>query len=381
MKTCLYCKNEKEDAEFSQEHVLPRGVGGNLINNPFSIKDVCAKCNNLCGLFVDGPFIKSWFINNYRSQIAQKYCHLTSETVLPLSFMGEFKEFNYEDKICELWLGPAGDTIYHFHKPYPEEDTPHMVGTPPTAYKKNLDPGFVFIFIRANNPVWHPTIIFSTIFNFKKSILYLGNGQKPNLTQFKEVPKELKELHSRLINFQEKEHSNSIIISIDYADRFLCKLALGMGSLLLKSDFKNSEDADLLRAGLWTKKLEDRKKLKIRGSNFLGGKEHKENLDEIFKWPGGHCLAVIKNQNGILLFCNFYEQNSAAIKISGNVSHWPDDSEGKIFVMVPSLSKAVGPIDFLEFIGHKVEPPIKHSGLEILEQEMQQFTSHPPFNL
>lgn len=381
MRNCLYCGKEKEDSEFSQEHVLPRGVGGNLINNPFSIKDVCAKCNNLCGLFVDGPFIKSWFINNYRSQIAQKYCHLTPETILPLSYMGELTAFNLEDKICEFWLGPTGDTIYHFHEPYPEEDTPHMVGLPPTAYNKNLDSGFVFLFVRATNPIWHPTIVFSVISNFKKSTIYLGNGPKPQLDQFKEIPKELLELHKRLIDFQEKEHKNSITISIDYADRFLCKLALGMGELVLKSEFKLSEDADLLRTALWTKKAEDRKELKIRGSNFLGSPETKESLNEIFKWPGGHCLVVMKNGDDIVLFCNFYEQNSAAIKISGNSNHWPDNSQGKVFVMVPSLSKAVGPINFIDFIAHKVVPPKKYPALRLLEEEMEQFTDHPPFNL
>lgn len=43
-KICLYCKKEKSDEEFSQENVLPRGLGGNLNTyNPFSINDVCQK--------------------------------------------------------------------------------------------------------------------------------------------------------------------------------------------------------------------------------------------------------------------------------------------------------------------------------------------------
>ncbi|UPT71151.1 MAG: hypothetical protein M0D53_01685 [Flavobacterium sp. JAD_PAG50586_2] len=102
-------------------------------------------------------------------------------------------------------------------------------------------------------------------------------------------------------------------------------------------------------------------------------------MDEIFTWPGGHSLVVIKNNQGILLYCNFYEENSAVIKISGNLQHWPDASEGKVFVMVPSLRKAAGPIDFLDFLGHKVKPPVKNIRLEELEEEMKQFSGHPPF--
>ncbi|UPT71150.1 MAG: HNH endonuclease [Flavobacterium sp. JAD_PAG50586_2] len=276
-KICLYCKEEKEIKEFSQEHVLPRGVGGNLINNPFSIKDVCARCNNLCGLFVDGPFIKSWFTNNYRSKIAQQYCHLTPETVLPLSYMGEIEDLKSDNEICDFWLGPTGDTIYHFHKPYPDDlDTPNMIGIPPTAYKKDIDPGYVFLFVKSNNPLWHPTIVFSVISNFKKSKLYLGNGPKPNLEQFENIPEQLSDLHSKLTEKQEEMHNNTFTISIDYADRFLCKLALGMGSLVLKPEFKLSADADLLRKGLWTKNKDERKELKIHGANFLGDKESKK---------------------------------------------------------------------------------------------------------
>ena len=383
-KICLYCKKEKSDEEFSQEHILPRGVGGNLNTyNPFSINDVCQKCNNLSGLFIDGPFIKSWFINNYRADIAKKYCHLTDQTILPLTYFGEIEDLKFENKICEFWLGPTGDTIYHFHEPYPEElDSPPMVGVPPTAYKKEIDYGFVFLFIRSNNPQWHPAIVLSVMANFKKSILYLGNGNKPSIDQFKEIPDELSDLHLKLKDVQGQTHKNSVKIGINSADRFLCKLALGIGSLLLDESFKESKSADLLRLGMWTKNRSEREKLPIHGTGLLGNKDSMANFDNLFKWSGGHAIVVMATRDRLALYSNFYEVNSSVIQISDEPELWKDKlTEGVVYVVVPPLSKAVGPIKLTEFIAHRIEFDYKNEQLLSLEEQMQQFTKLPPFDI
>jgi hypothetical protein len=45
--------------------------------------------------------------------------------------------------------------------------------------QQQLDHGFAFLFIYSNNPVWHPTIIYSFNEQFKESVIYLGNGPTP----------------------------------------------------------------------------------------------------------------------------------------------------------------------------------------------------------
>lgn len=53
---CLYCGNEKNEEDFSQEHVIPKALGGNLTpDNPFTIHNVCRRCNSVAGAFIDGP--------------------------------------------------------------------------------------------------------------------------------------------------------------------------------------------------------------------------------------------------------------------------------------------------------------------------------------
>lgn len=381
---CIYCGKDKPEAEFSQEHILPRAIGGNIEPiNPLSIDNVCERCNNLSGLFVDAPFIKNWFINNYRSSNSKKYCNLTPQTVLPLTYFGVIEEFAHDDKICEFWLGPTGDTIYHFHVPYPEEpDSSPMIGKPPTSYAHDIDAGFVFLFIRSNNPKWHPTIIFSVLANFNKSEIYLGNGETPPIKNFKNIPESLSELYDKLKVKQAKMHTNTMQVGLYYEDRFLCKLALGIGSLLLNPIFESSEQADLLRKGMWIKNHKERRKLKIHGTKALNSGQSMKGLNEIFSWQGGHSLIVMVANNRLVLYCNFYELHSSVIQITDNPAHWEGKINiGKAFIVAPSIKKAVGPINLMDYIGHKAKPPVLYPELVELEKVMSTFDKLPPFDI
>ena len=122
MKRCLYCTEEKEESEFSDEHILPQAIGGNLSpTNPFKSDEICKQCNNLCGLVVDAPFIKSWFTQSGIAEEARRYVSFDENSVFPLQYMGPLPDLNEGSGICEFWIGPTGDSIYHFHDPYPEK--------------------------------------------------------------------------------------------------------------------------------------------------------------------------------------------------------------------------------------------------------------------
>ena len=56
---CIYCN--KETDEFSLEHIFPDSLGGAYLNNIFKTRQVCRKCNNLSGLYVDSAFVKNFF--------------------------------------------------------------------------------------------------------------------------------------------------------------------------------------------------------------------------------------------------------------------------------------------------------------------------------
>jgi|SRR5271157_3182924 len=117
---CLYCNIEKPIEEFSDEHVITQAIGGNIEPiNPFKLTEICQRCNRLCGLFVDGPFIRSWFTQSSRTSFVFKALKPGGSATLPLTYNGVLDDLACESRICELRIGSTGDTVYHFHEPYP----------------------------------------------------------------------------------------------------------------------------------------------------------------------------------------------------------------------------------------------------------------------
>lgn len=383
MPICAYCGKEKAEDELTQEHVIPKAIGGNLLpTNPFLLNSVCKRCNNVAGTYIDGPFIKNWLVQNSKTENIYKYADISKNPILPLRYMGPCNELSYEDKICELWLGPAGDTIYHFHLQYPDEpDISPMVGVPTYARRDEIDYGFAFLFISSNNPVWHPTIVLSFSEYFKKSIIYLGNGPTPKGGRFSKIPIELEFLHKKLRSMGGKQHEISLKMRIDYGDRFMAKVALGIGCLLLNSSFIKSESADLLRQFMWTKDAKEREKIPVLGSRFLD--KRSDLLKKILCWPEGHFIALIESEDSLYLFTSFYGNQNSAIKISSEPEHWKDiiSREGIAYVIAPGLQKYVGNKDIATFIAHKIDPEYLDQDLNNLEIEMNKFSILPPFRI
>lgn len=381
LKTCFYCDNDKPIGEFSKEHIIPKAIGGVIsTRNPFLTEDVCKRCNNAAGYYIDAPFSKSYFINNYRAQNAAEYLKLTPKTILPLSYMGEMKEVNFEGKICEMYLGPTGDRIYHFHLPYPAEpDIPRMVGTPPHLRNRNLDDGFVFLFLRSNNPKWVPTIFYSTIDAFPNSTYYFGNGVVPRVkgATFYEIPENLKEVHKKLSDMNGKMHEMQITMGVDYANRFMAKLALGMGSIHLNEEFKKSTDAFLLREFMWSKTHEERKNIPVRGRIY--GIENEEQIKEIMKWAGAHVISLQDIGGNLVLYTCFYGQQSSMILISSNPTHWRGKIDtGLVYILFPERQECVGPLLLEEFLAYKLDN-YPNEILSKIQQEIDNREPLPPF--
>jgi len=387
MPICLYCDREKLKEEFSKEHILPKAIGGNITPiNPFVIHNVCERCNKLSGLYIDAPFIRNWFTNNNRADNARKFINLSADTILPLHYMGVLKSVKYGNKICENWLGPTGDCIYHFHESYPKElDVPPLIGAPLTPFRNKIDYGFAFIFIRSNNPEWHPVILKSFTEHFKNSILYLGNGPTPKILGFSDITSKLCSIHEKLKGMLSKNkfHEIEFTIEINYGDRFLAKIALGIGSIILNESFKQSRSSDLLRKLMWERKAEEREKIPVFRTNFLEKSAGINSLVKILKWEGGHSIALINEGENLVLYTNFYEFQSAIVVITDEAKHWKGKINGLgiIFVIVPGFKKAVGPLSIGEFIAHKTLNNYKNPELLNLEREMSKFEKPQPFDL
>jgi HNH endonuclease len=387
---CLYCDRDKED--ITGEHVIPRSIGGNLKEtNPFKLKEVCSECNNACGRYVDGPFIRGPLTHQAKVTTSVRAFNPGITESLPLNFMGQVEDLNFGSRICELWLGPTGDRIYHFHDPYPlGQDSPAVVGRPTYLREDQADPGFVFLFVRSNNPVWWPVIFKSVVQQFPGGQLFLGSipAKVEALAPFAEALRgfsplraDLGELYQKLRALNGLQHQTTGRVSIDYGSRFLAKLALGLGGLFLDTSFRGSESADLLRKFLWTRKLEDRQRIPFRGRNFISDPDPNfARMAEFLSWPGGHLVMMLPRGRFFMMYAKFFDGESATGLISNEPEHWRKvNEEGVVFIISPGLRKCVEPITLTAFILHRTGQLIASSLSELEDEE--KVNPLPPFDL
>lgn len=334
--------------------MLPQGLATFSHPNPFLLRTVHKRCNHTCGRHVDAPFLKSWAVEASVEQVRSRYTEVTAGSTLPLKFMGEMPVFAEENRVCDFWLGPAGDRIYHFHEAY--EQDPHSrvaVGLPQWGPKQNFDPGFVFIVVNSGKELWQKVLLRSCFAEFPDSVFYLVNGPTPpgrskRGQHFSDVPPELMTLRDRIVALNGEEHHARMTVYLDAPDRFMCKLALGYGALFMKPEFLQSADAQLLRDGLWERDPDKRAKLPIRGRKFLG---EADPFAKTLNLAGCHILAGMPSGNRFALLLRLSGGESHCIAVSENPEHWRGAplADGLMHVIAAGLQQCVGPLTMHEW--------------------------------
>lgn len=336
---CTYCGLDKPESEFSAEHVIPRAlIGGGLEpTNPFILRTVCRTCNTRCGQHVDRPFIKNWLLHNDRAQNARRYLDFSRSPEIPLAFLGCLRESPFPGKVCDYWAGPTGDAIFHFHDSYPD---PTAVGKPLKTPGQAYDDGLVFLFVHATNPVWHPCILESTADVFDGSRLYLVNGQNPS-APFQPVPAEHAELKDKLVEILKRPLGLQSQMQIDFGNRFIAKLALGFGGLLLPPAFATSAHAKRLRSLLWEQDFEKHAEKQVRGTGFMGTAKDSAQ-DRYLAWEPGHVVYIADLGDMLALVSTFYGNQTALIEIARDRALWADSvpREGIVYVIAPGFKSS-----------------------------------------
>lgn len=380
---CIYCNKEKNENDFTLEHIFPTSLGGNLCGEFFETRLVCYDCNTKVGLFIDGAFIKSWISKNYKYDDFLKYVDWENGSALPLIYMGVFDEiYSENDEICELWLGPCGDQIYHFHTRDDDRFNSYAGGDP---IKRKSDPGYAFLFLASNNPNWIKIVLMSFRKHFKKSIRYPGNIRIDNgnyhKIYFHPVPKEKLNLLNELKKLRGKKHKCRIAHKLDIEKRFLCKFALGMGYKILGSKFLESHYADILRDAMWNIGKKDYSNYSVRGSGSIF--DQKSPIQDILAWDGGHTIVFIPIGEYLMMSIFLFGRIPLNIVISDEPSLWNNksdviDEDGIVLVVIPQLNKCVGPISLPEYLGH-LQTDYKIQELTEIERLKIDKKSLPPF--
>ncbi|MGA9753243.1 MAG: hypothetical protein WBS54_15785 [Acidobacteriota bacterium] len=302
--------------------------------------------------------MKNFFVQGDRAFGAREYMDPSKPAALPLHFMGEPIDLAVRDgEVCEMWLGPCGDQILHFHPKSESRFRAYAGGDPILA--RNY-PGEVYLFLTTEAPYWVTVCLLSLRSQFKAARRFAGNlslaDAKAQAFYFDEPNKEEQgRLHAikAYLRSDKREKANRFAVEQGFEERFLAKLALGLGYNLLGEKFVHSQHAQVLRGALAEKDFERRQSLGFAHSGFF---PKDPVLERILTWEGGHCLAIVPTGGILALLVSIFGRPPMTAFISDDPSLWGERFNGKcgeVYIAVPQRDMWVGPIEMPQFIAHK----------------------------
>ena len=356
---CIYCREEKQIDEFSLEHVVPQFLGGNFVSDKFKTRNVCKKCNNNLGLFVDAAFEKDWLVFNHLKSQAYAFYNPKAPTSLPLHYMGHSvinPPHMVDGEICEYWLGPLGEQIFWI-RPDDEKLYWYAGGNPRTVKKQKTRAYFIFAERYLKNfelallsfkdafegkPVKK---IMCTRLDEENILPRIGFSNPDDIDQeriefFLESVRGGKEQHC-------KYHKNAFA-----ENRFIAKLALGILHCLFNKSKFSSEYMEELYKGLWYRTGDNIPK--IRGSGAL---HEGKDLKRLLGVPYGTTISILKSNNLLIMNLNIGTELNYSIQC-GEIEEL-DSQEAEIFdqgglciVIYKPLQRFIE-LGLYEFIAHK----------------------------
>lgn len=386
-EACIYCAGRSGDLRRTEEHIWPQALGGDFGPPLFTTKHVCKRCNDVAGQWVDRAFLRNFFTSSERSKIAREFLDPNKTTAQPLVFTGLDVDFPVRDgEVCERWLGPAGESIYHIHE---ADDDRWLTLAGGDFFKRKRDPGRVYFALTGASYYWMATAIASVI-------RYFPRAKIRSLTDFIGDPIDLPVMKLReepLLDFEQEEiewifdrpkgpHNQHMTINIGYADRFLAKLALGFGRSILGPAVSVSPYANELRKMLWSKDISDRGDIGVRGTGPWDNQAF-AGIERFIRWPGAWSLFFHRAGDCFGLIVGTSQGRLMSIVLSDNPSLWRSEhlethQGGALYLVIPQREHVFGPIRAMSLIGH-VQGHRAHPDLLAVEALRTDPAKLPPY--
>lgn len=250
-----------------------------------------------------------------------------------LHYVGELKHLGVDmDNVCDVWLSPSEDVLFHFHAPYPQ----NTVGV--TEDSNALDCGFAFIKTNAPNTTWWDNALPSIQDNllFSQTVFYFCNTpQKPTQDYFTAIPSNLEPLRQTLFSYPIQA------FLVDYNKSFLVSLALDFGALHLNKSFLFSHHTNTLRNFLSEKQTATKDKNAIIEPSIFSNHSSFQQLQKNLKWQGGHLLALVPLDEKLVFYASLYGKDAQTVLLSYNPTDWEDKFETGVVLIVSDTQEVV----------------------------------------
>jgi len=325
-RICIYCSKRTAAADFSLEHLIPQFMGGNAACPDAATRDVCRRCNSLCGRFVDAPVARGFFQNSIDNG-AWQHCirfDAAAGNVFPLIYLGTCAEIAFNDnEESEVWLAPDGGAIWHI-RARQTDDFATMAGGDPYLGRKDQS-SRVYSFNASVHPYWINSNFKSVLAHFNDEPIFLGADTdiERQLTA-KRTPGALCRKDESAI--RERDHIQRLLderrpvihkVSMDilFDVRFLAKIALGFGYQALGSTYGELKCTDRLRKLLWTRRAAlDAAQHEVRMAPYFASLQDKSH--KMFALPVGFVFVLLALREGLVLKIIFPSGHDVQVSIT-----------------------------------------------------------------
>lgn len=351
---CLYCCYTHPTEQSSLEHAIPQSLGGAHAPDRFKLRNVCKKCNNDLGAFVDASFGKSWFVTNGLATAAHKLYDGTNEVPLPLTCIGPIDVPDLDvpkGYLAEFWIGPSGESMVWLR---PKDETLYWYagGNP----RHRAEPSTVYWFPTSDDTTRLTIGSDSLMAAFKKrkntrKVMgaachgFPGNGYPSGF----DAPDAADVANIAVIRAQMEQFHGRVPLNLQFDTRFICKLALGVGYSLFGNAFASTDHAKEFRKGCWPK---NQTQIGVRGVSMFGNKN--PVLERFASYPGAVVLVVASTGDGYALMMTIDEGKPFVVGLAPASLRSPtvDPSEGYALLLLPSTRQHVE-TTFAGLVGHR----------------------------
>lgn len=242
METCYLCK--KDNVEMSLEHSIPKFLHGKKSDNKFKKINLCKKCNNELGKFVDGRFARSFYVvaelGKFNNTNLYKFTALRFDENEPIKNLiddNQYIDAIFNEKFNAYWLKNNDENFSCLvgGDPYLSKMKPSKLFIFPTKEKSEDELKNILLEINKEFKKYSKLEILLCV-DFVSSVEEINDINKVKfIWEFTDNELKIKEI-------LEKNRINFSRIVIDYNDitRFLSKLFLGILCGYLGNDFTNS---------------------------------------------------------------------------------------------------------------------------------------------